>query len=270
MRDATNVFPAISASVSRREELRRALAAETQKTRHGSARRVAVLFPLPLVALGLAIGVASGKSGPIGYSTCGWNYWYTLMLPVSVSLQCVSVAGLDSRHSLRSVLGLPLDPSLSWWGKVTTCLLLLLTSNAVVLAGSVVVWALGGSAPTPPAGIEAALILTIGFAWMVPASLLLSLRMGTLAGVAIPSLVQIGGGIALWGSDAWWAFVPSAALRLPSAVLGVEPSGIPVAPQSYATYAINGTWWAALALCAVAFVLLSLVGARLARGGGAS
>jgi hypothetical protein len=47
----------------------------------------------------------------------------------------------------------------------------------------------------------------------------------------------------------------------------VEPSWIPVAPQSYATYAINGTWWAALALCMVAFVLLSLVGSRLARGG---
>lgn len=115
----------------------RALRAEVLKGAHAAPRKVTLIAPLPFCALGMmASGALGGEgAGGTGFATYGRNYWYVLMLPVSVVLMSSSVANLDARQGLRPVLGLPMPPARTWWAYV---LELVLVANLVVCAASVV------------------------------------------------------------------------------------------------------------------------------------
>lgn len=203
--------------------------AEAQKGRRAAAARVALVAPLPFCALGvLSSGVIPGMGAVGGIATSMWNYWYALMMPIAIALICTSVANLDARQKLRPVLGLPFSPARTWCAKVAYALVLSLGANLVVLAFSTVLTALGAEGPSFAEGLAAVAILTVGSAWMVPTALALAVRFGTLAGIAIPALVQAGVGIALWSSAWWFAFPPATTLCAASPFTGVAPSGVPL------------------------------------------
>ena len=85
--------------------------AEVLKGRRGAPRKVALIAPLPFCALGvLSSGVIPGTGATGGVATYLWNFWYVLMMPVAIALICVSVANIDARQKLRSVLALPFSP----------------------------------------------------------------------------------------------------------------------------------------------------------------
>lgn len=235
--------------------------AEALKGKRGAARKVALVAPLPFCVLGvLASGVIPGTGAVGGIGTVLWNYWYALMLPIAVALVCASVANLDARQKLRPVLGLPLPPVRMWWAKVCCALALAGAANLVVLACSCVLTALGADGPTVLEGVATVLVLTLGSAWMVPAGLALTMRFGTLAGIAVPALLQLGAGIALWSSGPWYLFPPATALCAASPFTGVEPSGVPLEPGA-ALGVFGWECWAGLAIAAALFGVLAVAGA---------
>ncbi|WP_087881532.1 ABC-2 family transporter permease [Arabiibacter massiliensis] len=239
----------------------RAFRAEALKGRRGGARKVALVAPLPFCALGvLSSGVIPGMGAVGGIATNMWNYWLAIMMPVAVALICASVANLDARQKLRPVLGLPLPPARTWWAKVACALALSLGANLVVLACSTALTALGAEGPGFFVGLAAALVATACSAWMVPAALALTLRLGTLAGIAIPALTQVGVAVALWTSGAWFLFPPASTLCATAPFLGVAPSGVPL--EAGDPLGIFG-WEAALgiAVAVAAFALLACAGA---------
>ena len=207
--------------------------AEVLKGRRGAPRKVALIAPLPFCALGvLSSGVISGTGATGGVATYLWNFWYVLMMPVAIALICVSVANIDARQKLRSVLALPFPPARTWWAKVCYALALAFAAN----------------------------ILTVASSWMVPAALALTVRFGTLAGIAIPVLLQLGAGIALYSSAAWFAFPPATTLCAVSPLLGVAPSGVPLE----AGEALGAFGWEAvvgIVVAAVLFAVLAWAGA---------
>lgn len=238
-----------------------AVRAETLKSKRGAARKVALIAPLPFCALGvLASGVLPGTGAVGGIGTVLWNYWSALMLPIATALMCVSVANLDARQKLRPVLGLPLPPARTWWAKVVCALGLVLAANLVVLACSCVLTTLGANGPTVFEGVAAVLVLTLASAWMVPAGLALTMRFGTLAGIAIPALLQLGVGIALWSSGSWYLFPSATALCATAPFTGAEPSGVPLEPGA-ALGTFGWECWAGLAVAAAVFAVLALAGA---------
>lgn len=101
----------------------RALRTEVLKGVHAAPRKVTLVAPLSFCALGMmASGTLSGEGeGGAGFATYGRNYWYVLMLQVSVVLMSLSLANLDARQGLRPMLGLPLPPALTWWPSAPTC-----------------------------------------------------------------------------------------------------------------------------------------------------
>ncbi len=235
--------------------------AEALKSKRGAARKVALIAPLPFCVMGvLASGVLPGTGAMGGISTVMWNYWYALMLPIATALMCVSVANLDARQKLRPVLGLPLPPVRTWWAKVCCGLALVLAANLVVLACSCVLTALGAEGPTFFEGAATVFVLTLASAWMVPAGLVLAMRFGTLVGITIPALLQLGMGIALWSSGSWYLFPPATALCAASPFTGVEPSGVPLEPGA-ALGVFGWECWAGLAIAAALFAALAAIGA---------
>lgn len=252
------------ASVARQAgSIRAAMRAEFLKGRRAAARKVALIAPLPMAALGFAASGAlpgMGGAGGAGFGTYGWNYWYVLMLPVAVALVTASVANLDVRHGLRGVLGLPVEPRRIWWAKAVHVLALTLTANAVVLAVGVLARAMGGAAPSIVAGLLCAVLLTLAVAWMVPTGLFLTMRLGTLAGIALPLLAQVALGIVFAAGGLWWAVPMAVGMRLASPLIGVAPSGVPLLPGD-PMLAIDGAWFAGLAVALLFAVGLSAAGA---------
>lgn len=238
-----------------------ALKAEALKGRRAAPRKIALFAPLPFCALGvLSSGVVPGTGAIGGISTCLWNYWYALMMPVAVALVCTSVANIDARQKLRPVLGLPFSPRRIWWAKAGYALALSFGANLVVLAFSTALTAAGAEGPSLAEGLAAAAVLTAASSWMVPASLALASRFGTLAGIAVPALLQIGAGIALWTSSLWFAFPPAATLCAVAPFTGVAPSGVPLeAGDPLGVFGWQGA--AGIGIAVALFAALAVLGA---------
>lgn len=162
------------------------LRAEALKSRHAAPVRLAVLMALPMPLLG-----AMPYRGVQIFSA--WNYWYALFLPVSLSLVVACVARADARTRMRGLLGLGFPLRRSWWAKALWCLALCTLSNlgvfGIYLAGSAFS-SQGLTAAGTFTMLLCALANTVTAAWMIPAGLFLTARLGmlTLAGLAVCAL----------------------------------------------------------------------------------
>lgn len=238
-----------------------AFRAEALKGKRAAPRKIALVAPLPFCAMGMAAAGVFGGGAIGAFATYGWNYWYALMLPVAVALVTASIANIDARQKLRPVLGLPLPPSSAWWAKVAYALVLALAANLVVLTAGVAADLLGCDAPSAAAGLVTAVLLVVGNAWMVPVGLALTTRFGTLAGIAVPVMLQLGMGIAFWTSPAWFLFPPATTLCAASPFMGVAPSGVPLEAGD----PLGSFGWEAmlgLGIAVAVFVVLAALGAR--------
>lgn len=225
------------------------LRAEALKSRHAAPVRLAVLMALPMPLLG-----AMPYRGVQIFSA--WNYWYALFLPVSLSLVVACVARADARTRMRGLLGLGFPLRRAWWAKALWCLALCTLSNLVVfgiyLAGSAFS-SQGLTAAGTLTMLLCALANTVTTAWMIPAGLFLTARLGMLAGGFAWSLVPLP-----------QLFPPSASMVIPTSFIPVLPSGEPLAADMALGGALTADGMltlAGLAVCALAFAALTAAGA---------
>ena len=236
------------------------LRAEALKSRHAAPVRLAVLMALPMPLLG-----AMPYRGVQIFSA--WNYWYALFLPVSLSLVVACVARADARTRMRGLLGLGFPLRRAWWAKALWCLALCTLSNLVVfgiyLAGSAFS-SQGLTAAGTLAMLLCALANTVAAAWMIPAGLFLTARLGMLAGIFCPLAVQLVGGFAWSLVPLPQLFPPSASMVIPTSFIPVLPSGEPLAADMALGGALAADGMltlAGLAVCALAFAALTAAGA---------
>lgn len=223
-----------------------ALHAEALKSRHAAPVRLAVLMALPMPLLG-----AMPYRGVQIFSA--WNYWYVLFLPVSLSLVVACVARADARTRMRGLLGLGL----------ALCALSNLVVFGIYLAGSAFS-SQGLTAAGTLTMFLCALANTVTAAWMIPAGLFLTARLGMLAGIFCPLAAQLMGGFAWSLMPLPQLFPPSASMVIPTSFIPVLPSGEPLA----ADMALGGALatdgmltLAGLAVIALAFAALTAAGA---------
>ncbi len=236
------------------------LRAEALKSRHAAPVRLAVLMALPMPLLG-----AMPYRGVQIFSA--WNYWYALFLPVALSLVVACVARADARTRMRGLLGLGFPLGRAWWAKALWCLALCTLSNLVVfgiyLAGSAFS-SQGLTAAGTLAMLLCALANTVTAAWMIPAGLFLTARLGMLAGIFCPLAAQLVGGFAWSLVPLPQLFPPSASMVIPTSFIPVLPSGEPLAADMALGGALAADGMltlAGLAVCALAFAALTAAGA---------
>lgn len=242
-----------------------ALRAEALKFRHAAPVRLAIVMALPFALIGAMTGF--GKA----LSFSPWNYWYALLMPVTIALVTACVANADARLKNRSILGAGAPLRTSWWAKVLYCLALSLLSNLVVFAIYLVAAAFGAGGPAPDTLFAAALtmlsatlVVTVTSAWMIPVGLFLTARAGMLAGIFVPLAVQLVGGFAWSAIPVPQLFPPSATMVIPTAFLPVLPSGEPLAADTVlggALAASGALTVTGLVVAAVVFAALSVAGA---------
>ena len=210
---------------STRASLARALRSEALKSRHAAPVRLvaSLALPFPLLAAFIAL-----RMPQLGLQYAPWNYWYVLLMPVTIALVAATVANADARLGNRALLSVGVPLPLAWGAKVAWCLALSLLSNLVVLAVyAATSLAVQQGAASMPAMLAAALALTATSSWMVPATLFLTMRAGMLAGVFVPLAVQLALGFGWSAVPFWPACPPTATMVLPTAFLPVLPSGEP-------------------------------------------
>ena len=236
------------------------LRAEALKSRHAAPVRLAVLMALPMPLLG-----AMPYRGVQIFSA--WNYWYALFLPVALSLVVACVARADTRTRMRGLLGLGFPLGRAWWAKALWCLALCTLSNLVVfgiyLAGSAFS-SQGLTAAGTLTMLLCALANTVTAAWMIPAGLFLTARLGMLAGIFCPLAAQLMGGFAWSLMPLPPLFPPSASMVIPTSFIPVLPSGEPLAADMALGGALTADdmlTLAGLAVCALAFAALTAAGA---------
>ena len=242
-----------------------ALRAEALKFRHAAPVRLAIVMALPFALL----GAMTGFGGALSFSP--WNYWYALLMPVTIALVAGCVANADARLKNRPILGLGTPLGLSWWAKVLYCFGLSLLSNLVVFAIYLFASVFGGGGPDADmlfaaalTMLAAALAVTVTSAWMIPAALFLTARFGMLAGIFAPLAVQLVGGFAWSAMPVPQLFPPSATMVIPTAFLPVLPSGEPLSADTVLGGALASSGaltWIGLAVAAAVFAVLCAAGA---------
>lgn len=252
------------ASAAPRATLGRALRAEALKFRHAAPLRLAVIMALPFPLLALA--AALGNGGPVSFSP--WNYWYALLMDVMIALVTGCVANADARLRNRALLGSGAPLGAAWWAKALYCLGLSLLANLIVFTlYAVAVVMTGGAGAAPPAALAtmlaAALAVTATSAWMIPTGLFLTARLGLLAGIFVPLVVQLGCGFAWSLVPLPQLFPPTATMVIPTAFIPVLPSGEPLAADMTlggALVANDVLIVAGIAVGAAAFAVLTAAG----------
>lgn len=213
------------------------LRAEALKSRHAAPVRLAVLMALPMPLLG-----AMPYRGVQIFSA--WNYWYALFLPVALSLVVACVTRADARTRMRGLLGLGFPLRRAWWAKA-------LSSQGLTAAGTLTM-------------LLCALVNTVTAAWMIPAGLFLTARLGMLAGIFCPLAAQLVGGFAWSLVPLPQLFPPSASMVIPTSFIPVLPSGEPLAADMALGGALTADGMltlAGLAVCVLAFAALTAAGA---------
>lgn len=243
-----------------------ALRAEALKSRHAAPVRLAVALALPFPLLAAFIAL---RMPQLGLQYAPWNYWYALLMPVSIALVASTVANADARMGNRALLSSGVPLSRTWGAKVAWCLALSLLSNLIVLAVyALLALAVPQGAASAPAMLATALSLTVASSWMVPATLFLVMRAGMLAGVFVPLAVQLALGFGWSAVPFWPACPPTATMMLPTAFLRVLPSGEPASAGMAIVGSVSQGETVALALavaCGLAAALTAAGAAWLSR-----
>ena len=199
---------------------------EVIKGRRSFGRRSMVFFPL-LVTL-MAIILMGGGFTQVG----AYNWWYMMFMPTLAALICINLTGPEKQMQFFNVAVLPLPKGNIWQAKVWAGCCCIFTGNLMVFGLTTISGIFFGSQYSVLQGIAAALVLTVTWAWQIPLGMFLSARfnsivtfLGILGVNVICSTQNIAGG-RLW-------FIPFAIpARLMAPILGINPNGVPMAPDS--------------------------------------
>lgn len=199
--------------------------AEHRKSAHTLGKSLPFLVPVFNLLLAFCLTGGIGNSLPAG----AWNWWYTMILPGTMSVFCYLCVKKDKRMKYYHVFTLPVVPEKSWMAKIIYCTFGMLISNLVTFLGTWIGGSLFGTTVLPFDGLAAACLLSIAYAWNIPLFLFLSEQFGMFAsvftGIALPMT-----SVFTLADSKYWCFCPSAIpIRLMCPVLGILPNGLPAA-----------------------------------------
>lgn len=218
------------------------------------------LIPFALAAiLAGTMGVLHSQSH--GLPTYLWCFWYSLVLPIAIALVSGSIAHIDARQKLRPVLGLPVSLKKIWWAKICYAIIIIVAGNTAILIFSQLAGLVGADSPALLDCLKTIVAVTLADAWMVPVGLVLTTGIGTLMGLIVPIVAELGISIAFSRAAAWWLFPPAVSVRAVSPYIGVEPSGVPLAPDD-PLWEIGWQNYAGVAIAIIVFSILAGLGAR--------
>lgn len=151
----------------------RMVRSELLKLRHSFSKKLILLAPLVTVLLGY---ILSGSY--VQLST--YNWWYTLMLPLLVSVLSASVIIRERNTGMQNIICLPVSLVKIWFGKMVAVTLLLFVSNLFLWGISVGVGTITQMSVSPVNGMIGCILLFLTYLWQIPFIMLLTCFLGYL------------------------------------------------------------------------------------------
>ena len=208
---------------------------ENIKYRHTITGKLWILMPA------LTLLLAYGISQNYGINSA-YNWWYTLMLPGTVTLFSCLAGEKDRKIKNRAVLAMPVEMGIVWDSKILACIRILVLSNLAAAAGNLILggylvprfWTDQVMEISPVQTAAAAAVMTVTVLWQVPFCLWLDQKWGLFPALIINMIMNTTGTVLAVTS--YWMLNPWAVLpRLMTAVVGILPNCMPAVPGS-ATY----------------------------------
>lgn len=233
--------------------------AEWMKGKRAAPRKIALLAPLPffLIQGAAMLYTQTGR----GTTTSLWNAWFLALMPLASVLIASTVANIDVKHQLRTILGNPASLTQVWLAKNIYSLLLVLFGSILMLIIAALMQGGFSYRGTPVSDQTVAiLIMTLADAWIVPVCIALTVRYNVMVGISLPLLGHLAIEIAMWSSSIWYIFPPSFGIASVSRLVGSTPDMVPVSKRNPAdVFALGSHTAIGLTIATLCFIILLVV-----------
>lgn len=194
---------------------------ELLKMRHTFAMKLVLFAPLATLLLGY---ILSGSYVQLS----AYNWWYTIILPVLVSMLSASMIVHERNTGMQNILCLPVPSSKIWLGKVSALVFLTLGANLLLWLITTAVGFAASMEVSPMNGLIGCVLLALTFLWQIPFIMLLTSFMGY-----FPALIlSVGANLLLStiGAEKSWFFLDPYAIpaRVVCPFFGMRPNGLPL------------------------------------------
>ncbi|WP_310829548.1 lantibiotic immunity ABC transporter MutE/EpiE family permease subunit [Paenibacillus pedocola] len=166
------------------------------------------------------------------FQSGAYNWWYTILLPGTLTLACSLALQKDAKMKYRGLLALPVDLRTLWAGKIIACAGWLLAALLLFLIGIKSGGLLLGQTIPLLNSMAGSFLIFVTFLWQIPLCLFLAARFGLFAAVLLNMFGNVIGVVA-FDSGGLWHFLPyTITFRLMCPVLSILPNGLPVPADS--------------------------------------
>ncbi|MGY3766003.1 lantibiotic immunity ABC transporter MutE/EpiE family permease subunit [Vagococcus vulneris] len=199
---------------------------EFLKTKHSPIRYLTII--LPLITCVLAVFLMSGQAVQIGTM----NWWYTLILPVVVIIISTESIIEEKAMNFFNLFIIPVSLRRSWLVKIGICSILLLISNMILFIAVTVLGIIFSSQFSVLTGLLSCVVMTVTSIWLIPLSLFLVVKWNRLVTWFIVICLTTVGGLQPVVGSFWWFLPATITSRLMSALIKINPNGIPLSSGS--------------------------------------
>ena len=157
-----------------------------------------------------------------------YNWWYTIILPVLVSMLSASMIVRERNTGMQNILCLPVSSSKIWLGKIMALILLVFGANLLLWLATTAAGFAASMEVSPLNGLIGCILLALTFVWQIPLVMLLTSLMGY-----FPALIlSVGANLLLStiGAEKSWFFLDPYAIpaRVVCPFFGMHPNGLPL------------------------------------------
>lgn len=194
---------------------------ELLKMRHTFSMKLVFFAPLATLLLGY---ILSGSYVQLS----AYNWWYTIFLPVLISMLSASMIVRERNTGMQNILCLPVSSSKIWIGKILALILLTFGTNLLLWLMTTMVGFTANMEVSPMNGLVGCILLALTFLWQIPLVMLLTSLMGY-----FPALIlSVGANLLLStiGAEKSWFFLDPYAIpsRVVCPFFGMHPNGLPL------------------------------------------
>lgn len=233
---------------------------ELLKMRHTFSMKLVFAAPLATALLGVLL---SGRFAQLSI----YNWWYTILLPVVVSLWAASTIVREKNTGMQNVICLPVRLETIWLGKTLALVCMLFETNLLLWLITTALGFFTGRTVAPLDGFIGCMLLCPTDLWQIPFIMLLASFMGYLPAVLGATAANLL--LSACGTESvWFLWNPYAIpARIVCPFFKMHHNGIPLEPGS--PLRAGGAVCPALAVSLLLALLVFLCSARLFRKGGA-
>ena len=199
---------------------------ENIKIRHTFMQKLIWLSPALLILLSMSLTAYY-------FQVDTYNWWYTWMLPGTISLSCVYLSRVDGNMRNRATISLPLDLKKVWIAKVFVGIKNICISCMIIFVAaqlSVFIMPIDSISRIPMVnGFIGITIIIVTFMWQVPLCMFLGSKIGMFPTIILNLGINIFSVMVSVGKH-WWVNPFAYCDRFLCPVLKILPNGLPAEP----------------------------------------